>query len=140
MFDAGVIDPGAVPIREHLAVARAALEFESAWSSSRKCPSEVAQSLPEAPLRIGSAPCTSVPLIRWLVNWIRALTPWTVGAARASWTATGRGSAEGFGPPPVAAIARAVTPTPAATVAAQRAISRRVEMRRKYFTHKGYAP
>ena len=74
------------------------------------------------------------------MNWIRALTPWTVGAVSASCTATGRGFAGGLGPPPVAAIAMAVAPTPPATHAAHSASSRRVEIRLRNFTrHKGYA-
>src|SRR3954471_16450508 len=98
----------------------------------RRRPSRAAHNRPLAPWSSGSPP-SPIPdeSIRWLVNWMRAVTPSTGGAASASWIASGSAFGGGAEPPPVAAIASAVPAPIAATSAAQRASRRRVEIRRK---------
>ena len=73
--------------------------------------------------------------IRWFVNWTVALTPWTVGAASASWIATASGLAGGTGPLPEAATAIVVPAAITATTPAINASRRRVgAVRRNRFT------
>ena len=74
----------------------------SDWSSSRRWPSLVSQSRPDAPESSGepAAPASDPSALepsRLFVNWIRAVTPSTGAAESASWTACESGSGGGVG-------------------------------------------
>ena len=100
------------------------------------------QSRPEAPVSSGlelicpaSPPLFArlAPSSKWLVNWMRALTPSTFGADSASWTASASGLAGGVGPVPTAS-ASAVAPIPTATTTPHSSSRRERGRRRRMFT------
>src|SRR5439155_8843661 len=101
-------------------------------SSMRSRPSGAAHRRPPAPVSSGSAPSPRLDWsMRWLVKWMRAVTPFAAGAVSASRMAWASGLGDGVRPPPVAARAIAAPAAARTTIPAQRASRRRVEMRRK---------